>query len=114
MVNLSRVIGPSIGGVIIAAVGEAWCFFLDGRLVRRSDRVAGRDDASRCARASRRRRAISEELVDGFRYVSRFPPVRSALLLLALVSTMGMPYTVLMPAVSRRKSCTATRTRSAF
>ena len=30
MVNLSRVIGPSIGGVIIAAVGEAWCFFIDG------------------------------------------------------------------------------------
>src|SRR6476469_2781435 len=44
---------------------------------------------------------IVDELRDGFRYVSRFPPVRSALLLLALVSTMGMPYTVLMPAIAR-------------
>src|SRR3954471_8065083 len=30
MVNASRIIGPSIGGVIIAAVGEAWCFLIDG------------------------------------------------------------------------------------
>jgi MFS family permease len=100
MVNLSRVIGPSIGGVIIAAVGEAWCFFLDGlsyvavigSLVAMTVVIRKREPATT---------AISEELRDGFRYVSRFPPVRSALLLLALVSTMGMPYTVLMPAVSR-------------
>jgi predicted MFS family arabinose efflux permease len=100
MVNLSRVIGPSIGGVIIAAVGEAWCFFLDGlsyvavigSLVAMTVVMRKREPATT---------AISEELRDGFRYVSRFPPVRSALLLLALVSTMGMPYTVLMPAVSR-------------
>ena len=38
-----------------------------------------------------------EELVQGFRYVGGFAPVRSSLILLALVSTMGMPYTVLMP-----------------
>src|SRR6185369_10672439 len=30
MVNAARLLGPSIGGVIIAAVGEGWCFFLDG------------------------------------------------------------------------------------
>ena len=100
MVNLSRVVGPSIGGVIIAAVGEAWCFFLDGlsylavigsllamRVVARPRHVATAK--------------IRDELLDGYRYVTRFPPVRSALLLLALVSTMGMPYTVLMPAIAR-------------
>jgi MFS family permease len=41
-----------------------------------------------------------EELATGYRYVTGFMPVRSALLLLALVSVMGMPYTVLMPAVA--------------
>ena len=65
-----------------------------------------------------RRRALDgsalEELRDGFRYVSGFVPVRTVLLLLALVSTMGMPYTVLMPAVAIHASCTADRTRSAF
>jgi MFS family permease len=99
MVNLSRVIGPSIGGVIIAAVGEGWCFFIDGvsyiaviaSLV--AMRVVARERSAPTTR-------LREELVDGFRYVSRFTPIRNALLLLALVSTMGMPYTVLMPAVA--------------
>jgi MFS family permease len=43
---------------------------------------------------------MREELVVGFRYVTRFVPVRSALALLSMVSIMGMPYTVLMPAIS--------------
>jgi hypothetical protein len=41
-----------------------------------------------------------QELKDGFKYVTRFAPVRDSLLLLALVATMGMPYTVLMPAIA--------------
>jgi MFS family permease len=99
MVNASRIIGPSIGGVIIAAVGEGWCFALDavsylaviGSLV--AMRVARRRLPERTTR-------MREELATGFRYVTRFVPVRSALLLLSLVSIMGMPYTVLMPAIS--------------
>jgi len=100
MVNLSRVIGPSIGGVIIAAVGEAWCFAIDGVSYiavlgsLMAMRVGNLPHAPRTTK-------VIEELVDGFRYVTRSPPIRSALLLLALVSTMGMPYTVLMPAVAR-------------
>jgi MFS family permease len=43
---------------------------------------------------------VLDELRVGFRYVSRFAPVRSALVLLSLVSIMGMPYTVLMPALA--------------
>ena len=102
MVNGSRMIGPSIGGVLIAAVGEGWCFLIDAISLPRGDRVAlamrvrraaarPSDDARRwrsCARASR--------------YVVGFAPIRTALLLLALVSMMGMPYTVLMPAIAAR------------
>jgi predicted MFS family arabinose efflux permease len=85
--------------VIIAAVGEGWCFALDavsylaviGSLV--AMRVARRKLPKRTTR-------MREELATGFRYVTRFVPVRSALLLLSLVSIMGMPYTVLMPAIS--------------
>ena len=44
--------------------------------------------------------AVLEELRAGLTYVSRSVPMRSALLLLALVATMGMPYTVLMPAIA--------------
>src|SRR5690349_14800106 len=50
----------------------------------------------------RRHGAVLDELKTGFRYVAGFPPVRTALLLLALVSTMGMPYTVLMPDIASR------------
>jgi MFS family permease len=100
MVNLSRVIGPSIGGVIIAAVGEAWCFFVDGvSYVAVIGSLLAMRVVARPRDASTTK--LSEELQDGFRYVTRFPPIRSALLLLALVSTMGMPYTVLMPAIAR-------------
>jgi MFS family permease len=100
MVNLSRVIGPSVGGIIIAAVGEAWCYFLDGvsyigvivslLVMRVTPRVLPTAKTT-----------LLDELRTGFRYVTGFPPVRSALVLLALVSTLGMPYTVLMPAVAR-------------
>jgi len=100
MVNLSRVIGPSIGGMIIAAVGEAWCFFIDGvsYIAVIASLVAMRVVARELPPPTTK---IIDELRDGFRYVSGFPPVRSALLLLALVATMGMPYTVLMPAIAR-------------
>ena len=99
MVNASRIIGPSIGGLVIVAVGEGWCFALDAlsyvaviasllamRLVPRP--------------RSRRDTRMREELAAGFHYVTRFVPVRSALVLLSLVSLAGMPYTVLMPAIS--------------
>ena len=99
MVNASRIIGPSIGGIVIAAVGEGWCFALDAVsyvaviVSLRAMRVAPRQRERRVTR-------MREELAVGFRYVTGFVPVRTALLLLSLVSIMGMPYTVLMPAVS--------------
>jgi MFS family permease len=101
MVNASRIIGPSIGGVLIAAFGEGWCFALDAisYVAVLMSLLAMR--VEKRALPSRRTRVL-EELMTGFRYVSRFPPTRDALLLLALVATMGMPYTVLMPAIAAR------------
>jgi MFS family permease len=101
MVNASRILGPSIGGVLIAAVGEGWCFLVDAisylavlasllamRVVREERRPDGAN--------------LVEELTAGFRYVTGFTPIRTVLILLAVVSTMGMPYTVLMPAVAAK------------
>ena len=45
---------------------------------------------------------VAEELRAGFALRHRFAPIRTVLLLLALVSTMGMPYTVLMPAIAAK------------
>jgi MFS family permease len=101
MVNASRIVGPSVGGIIIAAVGEGWCFAVDAVSYLA---VLGSLLAMRLAKRERARRdtRLREELATGFRYVTGFVPVRSALLLLSLVSVMGMPYTVLMPAISTR------------
>ena len=99
MVNASRILGPSIGGIVIAAVGEGWCFLADAISYLAviaslfAMRVTPRTLPPRDTR-------IREEMRVGFEYVSRFLPVRSALLLLSLVSILGMPYTVLMPMIS--------------
>jgi len=102
MVNGSRIVGPSVGGLIIAAVGEGWCFMLDALsyLAVISSLLAMRMEPA--APSERPATRIGEELKVGFRYVTQFVPVRTLLLLLALVSTMGMPYTVLMPAIATR------------
>ena len=99
MVNASRVIGPSIGGIIIAAVGEGWCFTIDAVSYLA---VIASLLAMRIVKLERERPETHawEELRNGFRYVTHFAPVRESLLLLALVGTMGMPYTVLMPAIA--------------
>ena len=99
MVNGSRIIGPSIGGIVIAAVGEGWCFMLDAisYLAVIASLMAMRVPKKQRTEGVGR---VIEELRAGFTYVSQSVPMRSALLLLALVATMGMPYTVLMPAIA--------------
>lgn len=99
MVNASRIIGPSLGGAIIAAAGEGWCFTVDAisYLAVIASLVAMRLEKAAPRRIDAR---MLEELRSGFRYAGRFPPARDSLLLIALVATMGMPYTVLMPAIA--------------
>lgn len=101
MVNAARLLGPSIGGLLIAAVGEGWCFFIDALsyVAVITSLLAMRIEPGPKARS---RRHLVHELAEGFRYVASFVPIRNVLLLLALVSFMGMPYTVLMPAVVTR------------
>ncbi len=97
MVNAARLLGPSIGGVIIAAVGEGWCFTIDA--VSYLAVIASlllMHLAPKPLMKARETRLL-QELRDGWSYVAGSPPIRSILLLLALVSLVGMPYTVLMP-----------------
>ena len=99
MVNGSRIIGPSIGGALIAVVGEGWCFFVDGvsYLVVIASLLAMRIEARGHIVSGTN---VLEELRVGLRYVVDSIPIRTALVLLAVVSAMGMPYTVLMPAIA--------------
>ncbi len=99
MVNGARLIGPSIAGLLIAVAGEGWCFFVDGVSYLA---VIGSLLLMHIARRVRppKHAKVIDDLKAGFRYAFDFAPIRDALLLLALVSLMGMPYTVLMPIIA--------------
>lgn len=101
MFNASRIIGPTIAGVLIAAVGEAWCFLLDAISYLA---VIASLLAMRFARPAppAKETHLLDELRAGLRYVGSFPPVRALLTQVALVSVMGMPYVVLMPVIAVR------------
>jgi MFS family permease len=97
LINGSRLIGPSIGGVVIAWVGEGWCFAIDavsylaviGSLLAMTLNAA--------EQLPKKAGNILQQLREGFSYVAGFQPIRNILLLLAFVSLVGFPYTVLMP-----------------
>lgn len=96
MVNATRLIGPALAGVLIAAVGEGYCFLTDG-VSYIAVIVSLLLMRIRVPQARARARRVMAELHEGWRYVANSVPIRSILLLLALSSLVGMPYTVLMP-----------------
>lgn len=97
MVNAARLLGPSIGGIIIAAVGEGWCFMLDGiSYLAVIASLVAMNITPRITKSIKEANTF-QQLREGWAYASGFPPIRKILLLLAIVSLVGMPYTVLMP-----------------
>ncbi len=100
MVNFARLLGPSLAGIVIAATGEGWCFLIDGisYIAVVYSLLAMRVDPShRKAALLRAREPMLTQLADGWNYVRNFVPIRTILLLFAIVSLMGWPFTVLMP-----------------
>jgi MFS family permease len=98
LVNAARLLGPSVAGVIIAIVGEGWCFVIDGVsyiavIVSLLAMTVTRAETE----GKLRELDVLGQLKEGWTYVSHSMPIRSILLLLAFVSLVGMPYTVLMP-----------------
>jgi MFS family permease len=99
MVNGARLAGPAIAGMIIAAVGEGYCFLIDAvsyiavivsllamRGIRRAEPKA--------------RKRVMHEMAEGWSYIIHSRPIRSILITLSIGSLMGMPYTVLMPIIA--------------
>jgi MFS family permease len=96
MVNLARLVGPSLAGLVIAATSEGWCFFIDGvsYIAVIASLLMMQVQVSAVKRAAA---SMADQLKEGWAYVSSFVPIRTILLLFALVSLMGMPFVVLMP-----------------
>ena len=96
MVNMARLVGPSLAGLLIAVKNEGWCFLVDGvsyiaviisLLLMRVPRTEERLDGT----------STFTQLKEGWTYVAGFLPIRTILLLFALLSLMGWPFMVLMP-----------------
>lgn len=96
MYNGARIIGPAVAGLLVAKIGEGWCFFgnavsyiavIIGLLMMRIPKID--------------RPAVGgspvRNILEGFHYAASTRPIRSLLLLLALASIAGMPYVTLMP-----------------
>lgn len=101
MFNASRIVGPTIAGLLIAAVGEGWCFGIDAVSYLA---VIATLLAMKFSRRGERppRKQMVDELREGVRYSFGFAPVRSLLTQVAIVSVMGMPYAVLMPVIAKQ------------
>lgn len=99
MFNGARIVGPAVAGVLVATVGEGWCFFgnalsyvavLIGLVMIRVNSPP---------RFERPDSALAH-VAEGFRFALGSRPVRALLLLVGLVSLMGSPYAVLMPIIA--------------
>ena len=94
--NSARIVGPALAGMLVAMVGEGWCFFANAvsylaailGLLMMKLKAQERVPLPGSAFVS---------IIEGFRYVGRSGPIRALLILLGLVSFVGMPYAVLMP-----------------
>ena len=96
MFNGARVIGPAVAGVLVAKLGEGWCFFANGASYIAVIGGLLMMNVHAPARVSAKT-SPWEHIVEGFQFVNRTAPIKALMILLGLVSVTGMPYVVLMP-----------------
>lgn len=96
MFNGARIVGPAIAGVLVALVGEGWCFFLNA--VSYLAVIAGLLLMHLPGKVHLRPYGTTlQSIVEGFRFSWSERTIRALLLMMALISLVGMPYAVLMP-----------------
>lgn len=98
--NGARIIGPAIAGVLVSSIGVAGCFFINAisfipviiglSLINGEFRVNFSNEDS-----------VLESLKTGFRYLKKSPNIFSIIIMVAVNSIFGMPYTMLMPVFAR-------------
>jgi MFS family permease len=96
MANGARLIGPALAGLVIAAFGEGWCFLIDGvsYFAVIASLLLMRIKPWNISRSAN---SMLEQVREGWDYVRTFAPIRTILLLFALISLMGYSYSVLLP-----------------
>jgi MFS family permease len=100
MFNGARVVGPAIAGILVASIGEGWCFFANA--VSFIAVIVGLLLMKIAPRKHEPHVSMGEHIVEGFQFAQRTAPVRNLLYLVGLISLAGVPYTVLMPIFADR------------
>lgn len=100
MVNAARLVGPSIAGILIATVGEGWCFFLNSlsyvavvvslMKMKITPVVHSGED-----------KKILRDISEGFKYSFGFPPIKYLISQLAVIGLFGSMITLLAPVVAK-------------
>jgi MFS family permease len=101
MINGARLIGPAIGGLLIARVGTGYCFLIDGLS------YIAVLAALLAMKVKPWKNVVTDgnplqKVKEGFVYAFSFPPIRSILLLSTLVSLMGLQNTILVPVIAEQ------------
>src|SRR5665213_544521 len=101
MFNGARIVGPAIAGLLVAKIGEGWCFFANGisYIAVIWGLLLMRVNPFRPPVATM---SAWHTIREGFDYVARTAPMRTIVQLIAIVSFAGLPYTVLMPIFADR------------
>src|SRR3989440_2673500 len=93
--NAARIIGPSIAGFLVAAVGEGVCFLVNALSFLAVIGCLLAMEVPQKAKAAQAHAIIF--VAEGLRYAQSTPHVRAVLALIAVLSLTAMPYTVLLP-----------------
>ncbi len=99
--NVTRLIGPSIAGMVIAVVGEGICFVMNGMAYSATLTALFLMRFKRPLVSEQRKKGVLEGMKEGVRYVAGFLPLRNYLAAIALVSFFAFPYMVLLPVFAR-------------
>jgi MFS family permease len=100
MFNGARIVGPAVAGILVAAIGEGWCFFANG--VSYIAVIIGLLMMRVTPHRIETKNSPIQHIIEGFRFVRQATPIRDMLLLLGVVSLVAMPYAVLMPIFADR------------
>jgi len=100
MVNLARIIGPSLSGIALKGFGAGICFLLNALsfiavltslLLMKLPEYMPRSE----------KKKLAKELTEGFTYIKNTPIIAMILLILAMMSFFVLPYDTLLPAFAK-------------
>lgn len=100
MVNAARLIGPSIAGILIATVGEGWCFLVNSISFLAVVASLLRMEIVHKPKSVKKVK-VFEQLKEGFKYSYNFTPIKYLILLLGLVSLVSTSVTLLAPVFAK-------------